>query len=187
MSKTDSPDLSGTGRRALYEQGNRQFVDSQFEAAAGSYSRCIDLQAPRETLSIEVGSEADVLTSALLNRAQCFMNLREYRNVVKDCAEVLKISDLIAQSIPISFSNVSHDSRPSLIPFHVKRAKALIRSSLAREYLGEYNLGFDEIESALGVPGLPSSLIKVALPLRSRLKALIDADRNICKTQVGFI
>ena len=127
----------------FYEQGNDFYKANDYQAAIEQYS--IGL--------LDHNISHDLKKKLLLNRAQSYLNLRDYTAAIHDCTMILDTLD---------------DACP----------KALIRRALAYENCGNYRRGLIDIEKAMSLPGtaLPTSLADTAMKLKTRLYGLAKAD-----------
>ena len=127
----------------FYEQGNDFYKANDYQAAIVQYSMGIN----------DHNISHDLKKKLLLNRAQSYLNLRDYTAAIHDCTMILDTLD---------------DACP----------KALIRRALAYENCGNYRRGLIDIEKAMSLPGtaLPTSLADTAMKLKTRLYGLAKAD-----------
>ena len=132
-----------------YENGNQMFKNGDYLSAAESYSTAIDYCSRKQQHL--PSCNPDLGQRILLNRAQCYLNMREYASAVKDCSLVLILDSSCL--------------------------KAYIRRAMAYEALGNFREGLCDAQSAATL-GPPVSLIETIVKLSSRLRALLICDER---------
>lgn len=132
-----------------YENGNQMFKNGDYLSAVESYSAAIDyFSMERKHLR---SYTPDLGQRILLNRAQCYLNMREYASAVKDCSLVLNLDSSCL--------------------------KAYIRRAMAYEGLGNFREGLCDANSAAALRP-PASLIETIVKLSSRLRTLVVCDEK---------
>lgn len=135
--------------RLCYEQGNDVYKSGDYISASQIYSTGIDFYSMGK--SCKSTQDGEIEQKLLLNRAQCFLNMREYAFAVKDCTLILAIDNSCV--------------------------KAYVRRAIAYENLGNFRKGITDTESALSLHP-PSSMIDTILKLSTRLRTLSACDER---------
>lgn len=134
---------------SCYGEGNDRFRSGNFHSAIESYSAGINDYCCQKTRPPD--SSAELYFKMLLNRAQCYLNEREYASAVKDCTVLITLDSSCV--------------------------KAYIRRALAYENLGNFRKGLSDIESAASLQP-PACLMETIVKLSSRLRALAVCDEK---------
>ena len=136
----------------FYESGNDFYRSHDYHEAIARYSLGINHLQQRSENDLD-HTTSELKKKLLLNRAQSYLNIRDYTAAVHDCTVILETLDDVCP-------------------------KALIRRAIAYENCGHYHRGLMDIKKAttLSGAGLPASLADTATKLMTRLHALIKAD-----------
>ena len=133
----------------FYENGNQMFKSGDYPSAVESYSSAIDYCCLEQHNLTNLNPL--LCQKLLLNRAQCYLNMREYTSAVKDCSLVLTLDSFCS--------------------------KAYIRRAIAYENLGDFRKGLSDADSATRLRP-PASLMEAIIKLSSRLRALVICDEK---------
>lgn len=126
--------------------GDEQYHRHEFESAIATYSKGISTIASSTQYGIPL----------LLNRGQCFMQLRQYNECIRDCSTILALE---------------------------QNSKAFLRRASCYEMTGDFEKGLKDVESAQKLQ-LNPSLMKTSVSLYSRLSNLQNKDKCVLGDEV---
>lgn len=129
-----------------YEEGNQLFKCGDFVSAIRVYSTAISSITLKSNTN-----DQDLLKRLILNRAQCYLNQREYDFAVEDCSLAITLDSSCL--------------------------KAYIRRAVAYENLGLFRKGLEDAEHAVSLQPC-SSMTDTVSKLYSRLRNLARCDEK---------
>eukprot|EP01041_Mallomonas_annulata_P002398 gene2398-4652_t len=138
------------GREEFYNDGNQFYQSANFTLALEAYEKA--LVSDHKT---SIGNQQDKIQlniRILLNISQCHLMLRNYNEVIITCSQILKIDP--------------------------QNVKALIRSSIAFEFTGDFNRALTTIEKAISL-NPPLNMVLEAKKIQHRIKSFIQQDDKI--------